>query len=192
MKKGESMRNKIINKIIKWSRRSSTAKQRLLFLMPESIIFLFLIPYAIFLLSKLIDNFLHLPSFSSGILTMFLGTALGAFGLLFGMWSVVIQFTEGKGTPVPFMATQKLITHGPNSYCRNPMAFGTFIYYLGIGIILGSLSFIALTFLVVMVVLLLYIKKIEEKELEERFGEKYAKYKLCTPFFIPKILKKRR
>ena len=56
------------------------------------------------------------------------------------------------------------------------MAFGTFIYYLGIGIILGSLSFIALTFLVVMVVLLLYIKKIEEKELEERFGEKYVKY----------------
>ena len=187
MKKGESMKNKII----KWSQRSYTAKQRLLFLMPESIIFLFLIPYAIFLLSKLIDNFLHLPSFSSGILTMFLGTALGASGLLFGMWSVVIQFTEGKGTPVPFMATQKLITHGPYSYCRNPMAFGTFIYYLGIGIILGSLSFIALV-LVVMALLLSYIKKIEEKELEERFGEKYVKYKLCTPSFIPKILKKRR
>ena len=106
MKEGESMRNKIINKITKWSRRSYTAKQRLLFLMPESIIFLFLISYAIFLLSKIIDDFLHLPSFSSGILTMFLGTALGAFGLLFGMWSVVIQFTEGKGTPVPFMATK--------------------------------------------------------------------------------------
>ena len=110
---------------------------------------------------------------------------------MFAAWSVVIQFTEGKGTPAPFMPTQKLITHGPYSYCRNPMTFGTFIYYLGIGIILGSLSFIALV-LVVMALLLSYIKKVEEKELEERSGEKYVKYKLCTPFFILKILKKRR
>ncbi|RLG68299.1 MAG: hypothetical protein DRO11_09250 [Methanobacteriota archaeon] len=80
------MRNKIINKIIKWSRRSYTAKQRLLFLMPESIIFLFLIPYAIFLLSKLIDDFLYLSSFSFGILTMFFWNCIRSFRSL--IWEV--------------------------------------------------------------------------------------------------------
>jgi protein-S-isoprenylcysteine O-methyltransferase Ste14 len=33
----------------------------------------------------------------------------------------------------------------------------------------------------------MYIKFIEEKELEARFGQEYSEYKKRTPFFIPKI-----
>jgi len=34
-----------------------------------------------------------------------------------------------------------------------------------------------------------YIKLVEEKELEARFGEEYREYKRKTPFLIPKIWK---
>jgi protein-S-isoprenylcysteine O-methyltransferase Ste14 len=61
-------------------------------------------------------------------------------GLLFGLWSNYVQFTIGRGTPVPIMATQQLIVQPPYSYCRNPMALGAIMLYLGIAIWLGSLS----------------------------------------------------
>ena len=38
-----------------------------------------------------------------------------------------------------------------------------------------------------MVLLVLEIKFIEEKELEQRFGDVYRAYKKKTPFFIPKF-----
>jgi protein-S-isoprenylcysteine O-methyltransferase Ste14 len=38
--------------------------------------------------------------------------------------------------------------------------------------------------------LLLYVKGIEEKELPQRFGEEYLEYKRRTPFLIPRFWKK--
>jgi len=37
--------------------------------------------------------------------------------------------------------------------------------------------------------ILIYIKLIEEKELEERFGSEYLEYKKRTPFLIPFLQK---
>jgi protein-S-isoprenylcysteine O-methyltransferase Ste14 len=37
---------------------------------------------------------------------------------------------------------------------------------------------------------LIYIKLIEEKELEERFGSEYVEYKKRTPFLIPSFRRK--
>lgn len=71
----------------------------------------------------------------------------------------------------------------------NPMTLGTAMLYLGIGIWIGSLSFIGLTMLFIGL-LLAYVKLIEEKELEERFGQEYVEYKRKTPFLIPKRRKK--
>jgi protein-S-isoprenylcysteine O-methyltransferase Ste14 len=38
--------------------------------------------------------------------------------------------------------------------------------------------------------LLTYIKRIEEKELELRFGQEYLEYKKQTPFLIPRFWQK--
>ena len=179
------------DKIVRWSKKKYTAKQRILSLLPEAVLFLFVIPYALFLLSRSMDGFLGLSPFSQSFLTLVLGALLGVSGFLFAAWSVIVQFTKGEGTPVPLMATQRLITDGPYSYCRNPMALGTFIFYLGIGTVIGSPSFIALVTLFT-AILLVYIKRVEERELEERFGEEYLKYKATTSFFIPRIAPRRR
>ena len=69
------------------------------------------------------------------------------------------------------------------------MTLGTNIFYLGVAIWLGSLSAVGLG-LVYPVGILIYIKLIEEKELEERFGSEYLEYKRRTPFLIPRLLKR--
>jgi protein-S-isoprenylcysteine O-methyltransferase Ste14 len=66
------------------------------------------------------------------------------------------------------------------------MTLGTAIFYLGIALWLGSLSALGLG-LVYPVGILIYIKLVEERELEERFGSEYLEYKRRTPFLIPRL-----
>jgi protein-S-isoprenylcysteine O-methyltransferase Ste14 len=84
------------------------------------------------------------------------------------------------------MATQKLITQKPYSYCRNPMALGSILMYLGVAISIGSISGVVLV-LIWTVLLLTYIKLLEEKEMELRFGDAYREYRRRTPFIIPRF-----
>jgi len=84
------------------------------------------------------------------------------------------------------MATKKLLVSGPFKQSRNPMSFGTLLLYLGISILIGSISSLGMVF-AFFISLVAYIKKIEERELEMRFGEEYLTYKRETPFIIPRI-----
>jgi protein-S-isoprenylcysteine O-methyltransferase Ste14 len=54
---------------------------------------------------------------------------------------------------------------------------------------LGSIAAVGLG-LIYPVGILAYIKLIEEKELQERFGSEYLEYKRRTPFLIPSLRKK--
>lgn len=175
----------MINRILKWSAKKYTEKQRIIVLIPGGIFFLIVLPFLLFLLSCFIDTHLYLPKLVWGYLNFVIALICGAFGFFFAFWSVVIQFRLGIGTPAPMMATRKLIIEGPYAYCRNPMTLGLAMLYLGIGIWIGSLSFIGLTLLFISL-LLVYVKFIEEKELEKRFGQEYLEYKRKIPFLIPK------
>jgi len=56
--------------------------------------------------------------------------------------------------------------------------------YSGIVVMIGSYT--ALLFVVIFfLILLAYLKLVEEKELELRFGQEYLEYKNATPFIIP-------
>jgi len=64
------------------------------------------------------------------------------------------------------------------------MTLGTILAYLGVVIWVGSYT--ALLAIVALALLLLgYLKLIEEKELEMRFGQEYVAYKQNTPFILP-------
>ena len=84
------------------------------------------------------------------------------------------------------MATQKLVVKRPYTYCRNPMTLGTTAFYFGIATWTGSLSALILAS-IYPVGILIYIKLVEEKELEQRFGLEYLEYKRRTPFLIPRF-----
>ncbi len=153
------------------------------------IIFWLVIPFLIIVVSSYIDKKLDLPQFHDGPISPVVSFLFIVAGWLFANWTVKAQFSLGKGTPIPFMATQKLVMKGPYRHCRNPMTLGTTTFYLGVAIWLGSISAIGLG-LIYPVGILLYIKLIEEKELEERFGSEYLEYKKSTPFLIPRLGKK--
>jgi len=127
--------------------------------------------------------------FQLGWLNLALGLTMAAGGIVLVVWSVSIQYTLGKGTPAPKVATQRLVTQGPYAYTRNPMTLGALLIYLGIGIWMGSGVVILLT-LIVFSTLLVYIYNHETLELTLRFGEGYLLYKKQTPFLWPRLRKK--
>jgi len=81
---------------------------------------------------------------------------------------------------------------GPYAFCRNPMMLGELLYLTGLGLLLASPSFLALTWLAFFPVVVAYLKLVEEKELEARFGEAYLAYKRRVPFLIPRPGRGRR
>lgn len=149
-------------------------------------LFLILIPLLLIKIMPRIDDLLHLPSFQFGWINYVIGGILILAGMVFALWSIGDQLFIARGTPLPFMATQKLLIRGPFHYCRNPMTFGTICAYSGVAIIVGSMS--SLVFVMVFGgLLILYLKKVEEGELAERFGQDYVAYKASTPFMIPNL-----
>jgi protein-S-isoprenylcysteine O-methyltransferase Ste14 len=60
---------------------------------------------------------------------------------------------------------------------------------LGTAILFRSIG-AAIVVLVFASVLLIYIKRVEEQEMEMRFGEEYLAYKRQTPFLIPRFGKR--
>jgi len=117
---------------------------------------------------------------------LIIGMLLALPSGLLGLWANHRQFTTGRGTPVPLMATQELIVAPPYTYCRNPMALGAIGMYLGAALLFQSVGAVILVLLFA-ISLLTYIKRGEEKEMVARFGPEYLAYKQRTPFLIPRI-----
>ncbi len=177
--------------IAKWASHKYSGTQKALALIPAGFLFLFLIPYTLLKPLPRLDALLHLPHLYFGIINIIVGVVLIILGITFAWWSIGSQLFQANGTPIPVMATQRLLVRGVFKLCRNPMTLGTILAYLGISVIAGSISAIVVVLLFA-ALLVLYIKNIEEKELELRFGEEYLKYKASTPFLIPRIFKKKR
>ncbi len=163
--------------------------QQITALLLGQVLFLVVYPTFIFVGASLVDRWLHLPRFVHGRASPLGALALIIPGLVLVEWTVGLQFSQGLGTPLPIVATRRLVTSGPYSYSRNPMATGTTMVYLGIALWMGSLSAVALAS-IYPVVITVYTKLVEEKELELRFGPEYVAYKRRTPFLIPRLPRK--
>jgi protein-S-isoprenylcysteine O-methyltransferase Ste14 len=174
------------DRLLRLTRHEYSERQRGIALFFEGILFIIAIPAILILVSAPLDQALHLPKLIYSPANELIGLVFILTGLLFAFWAIYAQFTIGRGTPVPLMATQKLVDLPPYLYCRNPMALGTIVLYLGVAIGLGSLSALAMVLLPA-IGLLVYIRLFEEKELELRFGAEYLEYKRKTPFLIPRL-----
>ncbi len=168
-----------------WAKREYSLRQRLIALGFEAVLFVIVLPYLLVVSAAAVDHRLGLPRFTIGAANWLVGLALIVGGGFLALWSIQTQLTIGRGTPAPMMPTQKLIVKGPFAYCRNPMALGTVVAFAGICVWIGSFAALAVV-LAFTALLLLYVKLIEEKELEARFGAEYQEYKRRTPFLIPR------
>src|SRR5512136_170970 len=89
------------------------------------IVFWIVIPLFIVVGCGFMDSWLSLPKVFHRWLNPVIALVLMVAGWLFANWTVKVQFSFGKGTPIPLMATQKLVIKRPYTYCRNPMTLGT-------------------------------------------------------------------
>jgi protein-S-isoprenylcysteine O-methyltransferase Ste14 len=178
-----------MSRFSKWAEKEYSANARFIALVPAGVLFLFVLPYVLLVISPSLDARLGLSRPSPSPASLLPGGLLLAVGLALAQWSIYIQFTHGRGTPLPMMPTQRLITTGPFRYCRNPMTLGTILAYLGLS--LAAATTVGVLIVVTLAsLLLLYLRKVEEKELVERFGEAYQAYKRDVPFIIPRFRKK--
>ncbi len=176
---------KLADKLADASNLPPTPGRRFLAKALPVFVYSFFFPALLFVIPKFIlDPWLQLPLFLTPVARAVLGGSLITLGLIFLLWSIKAQRVIGQGTPMPLMATQNLVVQKPYSYCRNPLYFGLINLFFGISILLGSISSLVMVF-TFSVIILLFTKVIEEKELEKRFGEEYLAYKRTTPFIIP-------
>jgi protein-S-isoprenylcysteine O-methyltransferase Ste14 len=169
----------------KWAEKEHSETTRLIALLPAGILFLILIPYALLVVSPSLDARIGLDLLSPSPASWIVGAILLVAGLFFAQWSIITQFTRGRGTPLPMMPTQRLITTGPFQYCRNPMTLGTIVAYLGLAV--GAATIIGVIFVTAFAALLIvYLRRMEEDELAERFGDEYRAYRRDVPFIIPR------
>ena len=170
----------------RWAQREHGFGARMVATLIAGVVVAILIPLVIVKVGRSLDQRLGLQGFQLGAVNYIIGGLLVAAGLSFAWWSIYVQITRGRGTPLPMLPTQELLTTGPFQYCRNPMTLGTILAYLGIAIIAGSVMGLVLMACFI-ALLLLYLKRMEEKELAERFGEAYLAYQREVPFIIPRL-----
>lgn len=171
---------------LRWSRTEYPEATRIAVMVLVAPVFLALLPVLVGVVGRRIDRTSGLPSLRIGPAGRALGAVLTAAGFSLGLWSVLAQLDRGRGTPLPVMPTQALLTDGPFRYCRNPMTLGAISAYLGIALMArttaGTTIVVALA-----AALLAYLRVLEEPELAERFGEAYAAYRSTTPFIVPRV-----
>jgi protein-S-isoprenylcysteine O-methyltransferase Ste14 len=169
----------------KWAQREHSEARRIAITLLAGPIFLGLLPFLVAGVGPRLDRRLGLPSLRIGRVNRIVGGLLLVLGFSLGFWSVITQLMRGRGTPLPVMPTQELLTEGPFRYCRNPMTLGTILAYLGIAVGAGTIAGTVLV-LGLSGSLLVYLKRLEEGELAERFGEAYLAYRREVPFIVPR------
>jgi protein-S-isoprenylcysteine O-methyltransferase Ste14 len=169
---------------LKWQNDKNSKGKHFIFLVIGALIFPIMIPTVLVILLPRVDKIIGIASFYYGMINIIVGTIAILLGGFIAFSTISAQIKFASGTPFPMIPTKKLLVIGPFKYCRNPMTLGTIMAYSGIVVMIGSYT--ALLFVVIFfLILLTYLKLVEEKELELRFGQEYLDYKNDTPFIIP-------
>jgi protein-S-isoprenylcysteine O-methyltransferase Ste14 len=180
-----------LSRYLRWSRTEHREPTRIAVMIVVAPVFLGLLPTLVGVVGRRIDREVGLRPLPYGMTGRVLGGALAATGFSLGFWSVGTQLDRGRGTPLPVMPTQELLTDGPFRYCRNPMTLGAISAYLGIALMARTATG-AVIALSLGALLLAYLKLLEEPELAERFGAAYLAYRRSTPFIVPRLTRRSR
>ena len=170
----------------RWARTEHRETTRIAAMVLVAPVFLGLLPLLVGAAGRRIDRGIGLPPLRIGIAGQALGAALTTAGFSLGLWSVYVQLDRGRGTPLPMLPTQELLTDGPFRYCRNPMTLGAVSAYLGIALMARTAAGTTIS-LSLAAALVAYLKLLEERELADRFGEPYLAYRRATPFMVPRL-----
>ena len=169
---------------------TGSKKVRMIITLPVALFFFGLVILFVFV-SIWVDNRFSFLHFESSWWTLGLSILLLVLGWLICSWSV-LTFFRTRGTPVPFNPPPELISSGLYAHIRNPMLLGLFIFLLGLGCLFGSLFLLFVFTPLFVLINVLYLKAVEEKEMEKKFGMPYLEYRKKVPMFFPKLSAIRR
>ena len=147
-------------------------------------------PSIIYIITSLFDNVYRIEIIQKTIIRWIIIIILLVTGLMYGIWSVILQNTIGQGGPLEIgnieisPKTKKLVVSGPYKYTRNPMLFGTFLMYLAFALFINSITSVVLVG-AIFVFMLTVVVKMEEKRLLKDFGDQYKEYRKTVSMFIP-------
>jgi len=119
------------------------------------------------------------------IASFWIGTAILAAGLGFSVWARVRLGGNWSGT-VTLKQDHELIQSGPYRYVRHPIYTGILTGFSGTAIALGEWRGL----IAIVLVALAFLRKItiEERWMQEVFGDRYAQYRRRVRALIPFIL----
>jgi len=149
-----------------------------------------LVPSIIYIITSLFDNVYRLEIIRNSIIKWIIIIILLVMGLIYGIWSLIIQNTVGEGGPVEIgnieisPKTKNLVVSGPYKNTRNPMLFGAFLIYLAFALFINSITSIVIV-CAIFVFMLTVVVKMEEKRLLKDFGNQYEEYRKKVSMFIP-------
>lgn len=118
--------------------------------------------------------------------SIFLG--FGFYFLISAIWVLTLRRAFGKDI-YKKQTESELITIGIYAHTRNPLYVGVVLIFFGWFFLFLYTFLLLIPFL--FMVLFYFVSRWEEKELYERFGEEYLRYKEAVPRFIPYRRKKR-
>ena len=111
---------------------------------------------------------------------------LFAAASVLGLLSGINMAAFGAGTPLPTATAPKLVVAGPYGYVRNPMALAGIVQGVAVGWYLGSISVILYSISGAFV-WHLFVRPVEEADLQSRFGERYMQYKDSVRLWCPSL-----
>ena len=125
-------------------------------------------------LGTIIDSLLGLPTLSSKLAAV-VGVILLLLGFLLRLWAVV-HFYNHRMRVISLEPQGSLVTAGPYRYSRNPLYLGANVFcFFGAGLLLGSPTALIMTAVHLPFVNLIIRR--EERQLEQKFGERFRAYK---------------
>lgn len=142
------------------------------------------VAYAIYLNREFLLQFrMAFPSavLFAGILLLLAGTMLHIrTGMLLGLWGLM-------GLPeISAKKESRLVTEGPFSIVRHPTYLAHTLMFSGVFLITGVTAVAVITFADFILITMVIIP-LEDRELINRFGDEYKRYKERVPGFIPRI-----
>lgn len=142
------------------------------------------------------DRMLGLPSFSDVFVTIALASLLLVGGLAIAAFSGWNLFRSGRGVPygdvVKSLQTKFLVRTGPYRFSRNPMVLGYVLILSSVGLYMGSIAGTLVVPVIALLLLSTWIRLVEERGMEQRFGEEYRSYQRTVPFLIPLHRRRKR
>lgn len=143
-------------------------------------VFLWILPKGIVEVEERLgwENFTH-PYQKLAAASLFLAASV------LGLASGVTMAACGEGTPLPTATTPKLVAVGAYRFVRNPMAVAGIMQGIGVGWWLGSSSVIAYS-ITGAFVWHIFVRPVEEADLQARFGNEYSRYRQVVGLWVPR------